>query len=326
MVASPQTMTNPVSVCLPVYNGMPFLPAAVDSILENGYSEIQLVISLDNSTDSSGGYVESLRDSRITVVHNQTGGLFNNLNNAIRSATHDLIQVFCQDDVMMPGYLQSQASHFQEDPDLGVVLANCGKIFGDSGEVAVGDEPGEAGVLDRSVWLWKQANHGSVADSISCVMLNRAVLRDDCLFDDSYAVAGDVEFYNRIALRYRMAYNGTRLFLNRSHPQQESRKWTSVLPYAKEERRIVAEHWARLLPGDVLKAVLRYRAEQRGALHVRSSVKMIASGHLSTAVQVISEVLSTYGFKNLALGSFAPRKYKPPSTSPHDFEVAGSKM
>lgn len=69
-----------LTATLPVYNAMPYLPAAVESILEQTYSDFELIIIDDGSTDSSYEYLKTLDDERIQLIRQKNNGLGYTLN------------------------------------------------------------------------------------------------------------------------------------------------------------------------------------------------------------------------------------------------------
>jgi len=58
-----------ISVLMPVYNGMPYIPEAVESVLAQDEQDWELLISDDGSTDGTRDYLDTVRDSRIKVIH-----------------------------------------------------------------------------------------------------------------------------------------------------------------------------------------------------------------------------------------------------------------
>ena len=60
-----------VSVFMPVYNGGPFLKEAIDSILSQTYTNYEFVIVNDGSVDNTKAIIESYKDERIRVIHNE---------------------------------------------------------------------------------------------------------------------------------------------------------------------------------------------------------------------------------------------------------------
>ena len=64
------TAVPPVSVCIPVYNGEAHIHEAVSSVLAQTWSDFELVVVDQDSTDATVEIVESFRDERIRLVHN----------------------------------------------------------------------------------------------------------------------------------------------------------------------------------------------------------------------------------------------------------------
>lgn len=129
-------MQYSVTVIIPVYNGMPFLPETVDSVLQQTYENFRLLIVDDGSTDESFKYLQSLTDSRIEIRRQQNLGYGNTLNRAIESVDSDFIALLDQDDIALPTRLQEQldflSSHQEYDFVLSHVLkiTSTGKEFG----------------------------------------------------------------------------------------------------------------------------------------------------------------------------------------------------
>ena len=77
-----------VSVVLPVYNGMPYLPTAIDSVLQQTHGHLELIVVNDGSTDGTAAYLARLSDSRVRVVSLPSNRrLPNALNVGFRAAT-----------------------------------------------------------------------------------------------------------------------------------------------------------------------------------------------------------------------------------------------
>src|SRR3989304_9072936 len=74
-----------VSVIMSVYNGMPFLKEAVESILKQTYKNFEFIIVDDASTDETWDYLKSLKDPRVKLIKNKKNlGLAASLNIALR--------------------------------------------------------------------------------------------------------------------------------------------------------------------------------------------------------------------------------------------------
>ena len=67
---------NPAfTIGIPVYNGMPFLPDTMDSVLRQTHRDFEILVIDDGSTDDTRDYLKSLRDPRLRVISQQNHGL-----------------------------------------------------------------------------------------------------------------------------------------------------------------------------------------------------------------------------------------------------------
>lgn len=95
-------MNNPlVSICIPVYNGAPFLKECIDSCLRQTYSNYEIIILDDGSTDESVKIIESylISNNRIRFIKNPLNlGLVGNWNKCINESKGEWIKFVFQDD------------------------------------------------------------------------------------------------------------------------------------------------------------------------------------------------------------------------------------
>jgi glycosyltransferase involved in cell wall biosynthesis len=128
--------TRTVSVCLPVYNGERFLAEAIRSVLEQTYTDFELLIIDDCSTDSSPEIIKQFTslDKRVRYLKNEQNlGLFENYNECMKQASGRYIKLFAQDDVFHPSILEKMVGVFESKPE--VALVTCAKEWvGESGE------------------------------------------------------------------------------------------------------------------------------------------------------------------------------------------------
>lgn len=119
--------TNPkISVIMPVYNGMPYLPDAVDSILGQTYEEFEFIIIDDAGSDGSYDHLMTRRDDRIRLYRNErNAGQTKTLNRAIGLATGEFIARMDQDDISLPKRFERQVRHMLSHPDLALLGASA---------------------------------------------------------------------------------------------------------------------------------------------------------------------------------------------------------
>lgn len=97
-----------ISVVVPVYNVETYLERCVNSLLNQTYTNLEIILVNDGSTDDSGHLCDqlSVRDSRIQIVHKKNGGLSDARNVGIERATGDYIAFIDSDDWYDPVMLE----------------------------------------------------------------------------------------------------------------------------------------------------------------------------------------------------------------------------
>jgi len=110
-----------VSVLLPVYNGAAYLSAAVDSVLNQTYQNLELIIINDGSTDQSASIVEQFRDSRIRFSNQTNRGLAATLNRAIDLSRGKYLARQDQDDLSFPTRFAKQVDFLESHQKCGMV-------------------------------------------------------------------------------------------------------------------------------------------------------------------------------------------------------------
>ena len=182
---------------LPVRNGMPFLPLAVDSILEQTFQDFELLVIDDGSSDETPAYLKSVDDPRLVYIRinrspDIVSGLTLVLNEGLKRARGDLVARMDADDIANNDRFKEQIAMFEIFPRLVAASVQFDRI----------DESGQ--VIDR--------NHDFTADSalrfymlFSPCMLHPGLMfkREQALLAGGYTaefdVAEDYEFYTRIA-------------------------------------------------------------------------------------------------------------------------------
>lgn len=101
-------MEKKVSVIVPVYNVERYLEEALDSVLGQTLTELEVIAVDDGSTDRSGELLDRYagRDARIRVIHKKNTGYGHTMNVGLDAADGEYIGILEPDDRMNPGMLQ----------------------------------------------------------------------------------------------------------------------------------------------------------------------------------------------------------------------------
>ena len=114
-------MCNPtVSIIVPVYNVNEYIDACIASIVHQTYSDFEIIIVNDGSTDGSGNLCDqwASRDRRIKVLHKPNGGLSDARNVGLYHATGKYICFVDGDDSIEPHLLETVLPHMEQGADL----------------------------------------------------------------------------------------------------------------------------------------------------------------------------------------------------------------
>lgn len=97
-----------VSVIVPVYNTEKYLSACLDSILNQTYTNMQIILVNDGSTDGSGSILDEYKekDPRIIVIHKENGGVSSARNEGLRHVQGKYIFFIDSDDTVDPRYIE----------------------------------------------------------------------------------------------------------------------------------------------------------------------------------------------------------------------------
>lgn len=122
-----------VTIALPVYNGAHYVRRAIGCVLEQTYSNIELIISDNASTDETPEICREMqgRDPRIRFYRNQENvGAARNYNQAFRRARGKYFKWAAHDDVMAPTFVERAVEVLEADPTIVLCTSQTGRIDG----------------------------------------------------------------------------------------------------------------------------------------------------------------------------------------------------
>ena len=123
-----------ISVIVPVYKVEKYLPACVDSILSQTFSDFELILVDDGSSDDCGAMCDGYarEDSRIHVIHQENGGLSAARNAGLDVAKGEYVTFVDSDDVIAPDCLQV-FTEVADETDADIVVGSYIEFSDDSG-------------------------------------------------------------------------------------------------------------------------------------------------------------------------------------------------
>ena len=168
------------SIVVPVYNAEPFLDPCVQSVEAQLYSEWELILVDDGSSDRSGEMLDdyALKDSRMRVVHQENCGQFYARRKGIGLSTGDYIVFLDSDDVLEPECLRViQRAISAQSPD---IVLYTGRVFADG--MDAGRSIGNIASAESEIspyWLKKQLISSHRLNSLCLKAFRKEVLDGD---------------------------------------------------------------------------------------------------------------------------------------------------
>ncbi len=117
----PKKFMTEVTVLMTVFNGMPYLAEAVDSILCQTLCDFEFVIVDDGSTDGTSDYLDSIADPRVRIIRQDNGGTAAAANLGLENIDTHFVARMDADDISLPTRLSKQLSFMKQNPDVGIL-------------------------------------------------------------------------------------------------------------------------------------------------------------------------------------------------------------
>lgn len=132
------TATPLISVIVPVYNVETYLPQCIESLLNQKYQNLELLLIDDGSSDGSGAICDRYErlDKRVKAFHKENGGVSSARNLGLDHACGEWIAYVDSDDYVSPDYLQDLYTALQPGTDL---VIERFRMFRDDGKKSLVD-------------------------------------------------------------------------------------------------------------------------------------------------------------------------------------------
>lgn len=221
-----------VSVCVPVFNGSEYIRDCIDSILSQTFTDFELVIVNDASTDDSKKIIQSYDDPRIKYFENDRNlGLIGNWNQCLQLSSGDYICIFHQDDRMSPNNLEKKVILLGLEKQVGLVYS----------DTLVIDQKGMTkskhwfNPIDPNVDFIRpgQSFFDLMFVNLNLICCPSVMARRECYekiggFDARLPFSGDMEMWMRIALFYDVAYLSQPLIQYRFHDNNLTHRFLAL--------------------------------------------------------------------------------------------------
>lgn len=205
-----------VSVLMPVYNMRQYLRPSLQSILDQTYSNLEIIIVDDGSTDGSVDSIADVRDSRVRILSQPNGGRATALNAGLDQATGEFYATQDADDLSHPDRIAKQVEAMQSHPDLAAVFAGHEMIVRDRNVAPRFAAKSEAECRD-DIEAFRMPAHDPTG------MFRLSLVRG-IQYEESLRLCAGWDYILRVGERFPMAVLGECLYAYRVHPEASTRR------------------------------------------------------------------------------------------------------
>ncbi|RRJ93234.1 glycosyltransferase family 2 protein [Paenimyroides tangerinum] len=230
------------SIIIPLFNKEKFLKATLESVFEQTFSDFEILVINDGSTDKSLEVVESIQHKKIKIYNQKNQGVSAARNLGIEKSTSDYCCFLDADDIWKPNHLESLFQLIQKFPDAGLY---CNRY-----EIQISKNK-----IISTTFEFGNSHEGYINDFFKSSLVNRIALTSACCiskktyheiqgFDTEITNGEDLDYWIRIALKYKIAISNqnTLIYNFRTDNQSiskiniEKQKLPNLEKYHSEEK------------------------------------------------------------------------------------------
>lgn len=195
-----------ISICVTNYNYERFIKETLDSVLSQTYTNFEVIIIDNASTDSSMDIIKSYNDPRIKVSQNEENiGLYQNLNKCMEKASGELICLLHTDDVYTPNFLEEVVKAYNEYPVHKFFITGVYFWHSQHNKKFPWHPYKSGGVISQTESLIRLAFENNIGNGLN-VVIHKDAIEKVGKFSSKYRYAADAELWLRMAEEYEFVY------------------------------------------------------------------------------------------------------------------------
>ncbi|MCP4521828.1 MAG: glycosyltransferase [Cytophagales bacterium] len=204
-----------VSVIIPCYNAEKFIKETIQSVLNQSYSQFELIIVNDGSKDNSEKEILTFDDPRIQYISKENGGVSKARNIGIEKAKGEFLAFLDADDIFEKDNLKKKIEFLKTNKDIGLVHSLEQKFDHETRKNLVVTEGKEGNVLNLLLEM-----SCTVIHSPASILMRNSLLQKIGGFDENLSTSADWEFWVRVASKTEIGLIKEPLIKYRIHPDQ----------------------------------------------------------------------------------------------------------
>jgi glycosyltransferase involved in cell wall biosynthesis len=226
-----------VSVIIPTYNREVYLSEAIQSVVRQSYTNIEIIVVDDGSNIN---YAQKICDKfeNCFYFYKVNGGLSSARNYGIRKSKGNFIAFLDDDDFWREDKIEKQLLLLEKYPDIDCIHSSAMIVDDDGNSSGIIIGASSKNAHKRSGYVFWNAIGGWAVKSPT-PLIRKKVFQKDLMFDESIKVGEDIDFYHRMFFRHKVLYIDEPLAFYRDH-QDKERLSLQEIKYLGIEKKIFA--------------------------------------------------------------------------------------
>ena len=223
-----------VSVIIPAYNAMRYLPETLKSVLRQTFDDFEVIIVNDGSSDGIEYWFSQITEPQIQLISQENQGLAGARNTGIAHAQGEYLAFLDADDLWEPTKLEKQVLALENHPEVGLVYTWVAYIN------EQGEYTGRVFKHQLEGEVWKSLTQHNIVECGSVALVRRSCFDAVGVFDQNFNcfnVNEDWDMWLRIAARYPFKVIKEALVYYRQSSSSSSKNWQAL----EQSYRIVSE-------------------------------------------------------------------------------------
>jgi glycosyltransferase involved in cell wall biosynthesis len=201
-----------VSVVIPTYNHDRFLPDAINSIKNQDYKDVEIIVLDDGSTDSTPGLIKGI--TGVIYVRQENKGLSAARNAGFKHSSGSYLVFLDADDLLYPTAISSNLAFLHADPELAFV-SGCHNMVDVSGSIT------DNSISSVEGSYYTELLRRNYIGMNGAVMYTRKTM-ELAPFDETLKACEDYDQYLRVARKYKVLHHNGKIAAYRKHDNNMS--------------------------------------------------------------------------------------------------------
>ena len=196
-----------ISICIPTYNRAKYLVETLRTILNQTFTDFELIISDDGSTDDTSELIKCIRDERLKYTRNETNlGLYENWNYCINLAKGDYIAIYHDHDLYESTLVKESVDILDSNKNIGFIFSGIRYIDDNGKALQTIVEKHLGGFVSGHKLVRRMATKWNSLIAAPTVMVRKDAYEHAGLYNADLGYGADLDMWVRLLLKYDSYY------------------------------------------------------------------------------------------------------------------------